>query len=281
MQLHNRESLNLRSMVCLQAEMDRYGKGMEIKRMKRRTISGAAVLLAITFMTGCGNAIPELNDQQQELVVEYAAGMALKYDVNRESKLVELTLEQEETDPAPADETPEQEAVPDTEKAGEADTNEDQQQEALPDVAVIDNTQSTSIEAFLNLDSVTFTYTGCETYDFYPDQNQEEFYFVMNATQGNKLLVLKFMAENISGTEAVLDMNQSETRYKLMVNGERKNALTTMLLNDLAYYQGTIAPGESVELVLVCEVSSEQAEMTPTLELTMKNVENTATISLN
>lgn len=84
MQLHNRESLNLRSMVCLQAEMDRYGKGMEIKRMKRRTISGAAVLLAITFMTGCGNAIPELNDQQQELVVEYAAGMALKYDVNRE-----------------------------------------------------------------------------------------------------------------------------------------------------------------------------------------------------
>jgi len=280
-QLHNRESLNLRSMVCLQAEMDRYGKGMEIKRMKRRTISGAAVLLAITFMTGCGNAIPELNDQQQELVVEYAAGMALKYDVNRESKLVELTLEQEETDPAPADETPEQEAVPDTEKAGEADTNEDQQQEALPDVAVIDNTQSTSIEAFLNLDSVTFTYTGCETYDFYPDQNQEEFYFVMNATQGNKLLVLKFMAENISGTEAVLDMNQSETRYTLMVNGERKNALTTMLLNDLAYYQGTIAPGESVELVLVCEVSSEQAEMTPTLELTMKNVENTATISLN
>ena len=280
MQLHNRESLNLRSMVCLQAEMDRYGKGMEIKRMKRRTISGAAVLLAITFMTGCGNAIPELNDQQQELVVEYAAGMALKYDVNRESKLVELTLEQE-TDPAPADETPEQEAVPDTEKAGEADTNEDQQQEALPDVAVIDNTQSTSIEAFLNLDSVTFTYTGCETYDFYPDQNQEEFYFVMNATQGNKLLVLKFMAENISGTEAVLDMNQSETRYTLMVNGERKNALTTMLLNDLAYYQGTIAPGESVELVLVCEVSSEQAEMTPTLELTMKNVENTATISLN
>ncbi|GFI02688.1 hypothetical protein IMSAGC005_01519 [Lachnospiraceae bacterium] len=239
------------------------------------------MLLAITFMTGCGNAIPELNDQQQELVVEYAAGMALKYDVNRESKLVELTLEQEETDPAPADETPEQEAVPDTEKAGEADTNEDQQQEALPDVAVIDNTQSTSIEAFLNLDSVTFTYTGCETYDFYPDQNQEEFYFVMNATQGNKLLVLKFMAENISGTEAVLDMNQSETRYTLMVNGERKNALTTMLLNDLAYYQGTIAPGESVELVLVCEVSSEQAEMTPTLELTMKNVENTATISLN
>lgn len=260
--------------------MNRYEKGMETKGMKRKVIGGAAALLAITIMTGCGNAIPELNDQQQELVVEYAAGMALKYDVNRESKLVELTLEQEA--PAPEEEAPVQEADTDTENAETAAPDTDQPDEALPDVTVIDNTQSTSIEAFLNMDAVTFTYTGCETYDFYPDETlEEEFYFVMNATQGNKLLVLKFMAENVSGADAVLDMNQSETRYTLTVNGERKNALTTMLLNDLAHYQGTIAPGESVELVLVCEVPNDQAEMTPALELTMKNVDNSATISLN
>ncbi|MDE5908146.1 MAG: hypothetical protein K2H52_05315 [Lachnospiraceae bacterium] len=250
--------------------------------MKRKAISGVTALLAVALMTGCGNAIPELNDQQQELVVEYAAEMALKYDVNRESKLVELTLEQDAAPSAPTEEGAEKETADEKENTDAPDTEAGQQEEALPDVTVIDHTQSASIEEFLNLDSVKFTYTGCEAYDFYPDQNQEEeFYFVMNATQGNKLLVLKFMAENISGEEAVLDLNQSQTRYTLNVNGERKNALTTMLLNDLAYYQGTIAPGESVELVLVCEVPSEQAEITPTLELTMKNVENNATISLN
>lgn len=250
--------------------------------MKRKAIGSVSALLVITLMTGCGNAIPELNDQQQQLVVEYAAGVALKYDVNRESKLVELTLEQDAAPSALVEEVPEEAAEAEKENTDATDTDADQQEEALPDVEVIDHTQSASIEEFLNLDSVKFTYTGCATYDFYPDQNQEdEFYFVMNATQGNKLLVLKFTVENISGAEAVLDMAQSETRYTLTVNGERKNALTTMLLNDLAYYQGTIAPGESIELVLVCEVPIDQAEMVPTLELTMKNVENTATISLN
>ena len=63
------------------------------------------------------------------------------------------------------------------------------------------------------------------------------------------------------------------------VNGEEKNALTTLLLNDLAYYQGTLAPGENVELVLICEIPAEQAEVITSLALTMKNDE-TATISL-
>lgn len=256
-----------------------YGKGIGIK-MKRQVISSAVILLTAALATGCGNAIPSLNDQQQELVVEYAAGIVRKYDQNHESKLVELTLEQEAEMTAPEEEIPEN---PTTDEKENADM--DQQEEALEEVTVIDNTQEladVSIESFLNLDSVKITYTGCETYDFYPEEGEEdELYFVMNATEGNKLLVLKFLTENISGAETTLDIGQSETRFTLMVNGERKNALTTMLLNELAHYQGTLAPGESTELVLICEIANEQADATPTLELTLKSVDDIATISLN
>ncbi|MBD5548565.1 MAG: hypothetical protein HDQ97_14440 [Lachnospiraceae bacterium] len=248
--------------------------------MKRQVIGSAAALLTAALATGCGNTIPNLSDQQQELVVEYAAGIVLKYDQNYESKLVELTLEQETEMTAPEEEVSEN---PVTDEKESADAQ--QQEDALEDVTVIDNTQEqedVSIESFLNLDSVKITYAGCEAYDFYPEQGEEEeFYFVMNATEGNKLLVLKFLTENISGAETSLDIGQSETRFTLMVNGERKNALTTMLLNELAYYQGTLAPGESTELVLICEIPDEQADATPTLELTMKSVDDIATISLN
>ena len=53
-----------------------------------------------------------------------------------------------------------------------------------------------------------------------------------------------------------------------------------MLLNDLAYYNGMLAAGESAELVLICEVPVEQSENISSLALVLKNVDNEATISL-
>ena len=103
----------------------------------------------------------------------------------------------------------------------------------------------------------------------------------MSATEGSKLLVLKFLVNNISGEEIELDMTKGQTRYKVNIDGMEENTLTTMLLDDMAYYSGTLAAGESVELVLVCEVPDEKATEIGTLQLKMKNVDNSATISLN
>lgn len=64
-------------------------------KMKKKVTGAAAVLLSAAITAGCGNEIPELNEQQQELVVEYATSQLLKYDANHEEKLVELTLEEE------------------------------------------------------------------------------------------------------------------------------------------------------------------------------------------
>lgn len=240
--------------------------------MKRKVMGGAVVLLSAILMAGCGNAIPEMSGQQQALFVEYTVGKVLKYDKNREGKLTELTLEEEIEEEKPA-------ADPDE----TIDIEEDAQEEAsAEEVTVIDNTDivisDITMEEFLKLNSVRITYTGYETADSYPAQ-EGELYFAMDATSGNKLLVLKFLTENISGAETSLDIAQSNTRFKIIVNGEEKNALTTLLLNDLAYYQGTLAPGESTELVLICEIPAEESNGITSLALTMKNDE-TATISL-
>ncbi len=242
----------------------------------RKKITGIVILISITaFAAGCGNKIPEMTEQQQELIVEYAAGTVLKYDKNYESKLVELTLE----------ETVESEPV----KEEEAPDSENEEEEVVngagEEVTVIDNTEAVttvaSIEEFLQIDSVAITYTGYETCDMYPENTESsELYFFMNATQGNKLLVLKFNIENFSDAEKEVNIAQSNVRFKVSVDGVEKNALTTMLLNDLAYYNGMLAAGESAELVLVCEVPVEQSENISSLALVLKNVDNEATISL-
>ncbi len=238
--------------------------------MKKKIIFGMVVLLSATTMAGCGNAIPEMSEQQRELVVEYAVGVLLKHDWNYGTRLVDFSKVQE-SDP--------EEMSPESGGEQEAAQAQEETEPDVSDVEVVDNTGYASIEDFLKSDPVHFTYTGYETVDFYPDEG-EGIYFMMNATEGNKLLVLKFQAENPSGAETALDIAQSETRFKIVVDGERKNAMTTMLSNDLAYYQGTLAAGESRELVLICEIPEEQATALSSLEIFMRNADGTATIPL-
>lgn len=258
--------------------------------MRKSGMRGAAVLLMGVFLTGCGNAIPEMTQEEQALVVEYAANELLKYDTGYETR---LTLEELSREPledavqeAAEEKVPEEEmeaskSAEDGSKAASEDKGG-----SLPDeVEVIDNTAGEavldiSMEEFLKLEGAELTYTGCEVTDSYPSEKKEdEFFFFMSATEGKKLLVLKFELTNISDGELALDMAKTDTRYKIIADGEEKNALTTLLLNDLAYYQGTVEPGQSVELVLVGEVS--EGEKAESLQLKMKSVDNSATISLN
>lgn len=244
--------------------------------MRMKNVKLILLALTLIIMTGCGNNIPELTAEQQDLVVEYAAGTLLKYDKGHTDRLLGLS---------------ELEAIEEKRNAMEkeitAASEEKKEDAAEQEVTVIDHTQEigetiSSIEDFLQIEQITFNYAGYEITDDYPNQEQgEELFFVINATTGKKLLVLKFRAENLSETDAELDMNQKEVRFKIVIDGEEKNTLTTMLLNDMRYYKGVIGAGESRELVLVTEVPEEKAQTISELKLLMKNVDDTKTISLN
>lgn len=244
--------------------------------MKKGWIIGLPLIMTGIWLAGCGNAIPEMTMEQQELVVEFAASELLKYDVNYQSKLTAPEPEQqpeEEQGEQPKEPLIEEETLP---EEIIADT----------DVTIVDNTgtveaQNISIADFLDLTGVEISYAGYETVDTYPEGEAKEAYFFMSATEGNKLLVLRFSALNVSGEELSIDLAKSQTRYKIILNGTEKNALTTMLLNDMAYYQGTLAANESIELVLLCEIQDDQTEFIDTLQLKIKSVDDSATISLN
>lgn len=252
--------------------------------MKKSWIKILTISVVGILLSGCGNAIPEMTPQQQELVAEFAASELLKFDKSNTTRLVPLEMLQEEEEINQGDSAvlDEKEEIP-VEGMKE---NDESGEEGIPadDATVIDQTQEAmpeSVDEFLGLTGISITYTGYELADSYPPEAADEVYFFMSATENNKLLVLKFQVENTSGEEAELNFAHGQTRYKIVVNGLEQNALTTMLLNDMAYYEGTLTAGENIELVLVGEVSNEQADQITSLELTMKSVDDTATISLN
>lgn len=231
----------------------------------------------IVSLCGCGNAIPNLSEEQEALVVEYASTAVLKHDANYQGKLVDLsTITNEEEVPpeeitqAPVEETniPE-EPAPVQEPQPEADSAAQQEEEV-----------QVNAEQILGLQNVSLICSGYEVDEFYP-KNGNEIYFVMNATPGNNLLVVKFTLKNLLNEEQDIQIQPGTVRVKINLNGEEKNALTTMLLNDLATYQGTLGPDEETELVVVGEYPVEELQTIDALSVKLKNESSEVILNCN
>lgn len=232
----------------------------------RRKITIACLLAALVMLTGCvgANKIPELSEEEEALVVEYAASTLLKYDTKYAEKLTEIPVEEpaEEVLPmAEGDMTQASDNAADMTQNPEEANAVTEQPTQEPEV---------SVESILGLQDVEVTYKEYEVDDFYPN-NGDDIYFVMNATDGCQLLVLKFELKNLSEQEQEVSVAPGTVRMKIVLNGSEKNALTTMLLNDLATYQGTLAPQESTELVVVGEYKAEELQNIDSLELKLKS----------
>lgn len=248
---------------------------MKNKKMRPFIIFLAGTLLV--SLSGCGNTIPALSEEQEALVVEYASTAVLKHDANYQGKLVDLsTLSNEE-------ETPEEETTQEPVEEADIPKEPEQMQEPQQDVLSAEQAEAeiqADAEQILGLQDVSLTYSGYEVDEFYP-KNGNEIYFVMNATPGNNLLVVKFTLRNLLNEEQNIQIQPGTVRVKIIMNGEEKNALTTMLLNDLATYQGTLGPNEETELVVVGEYPAENLQTIDSLRVKLKNESGEVILNCN
>lgn len=217
-----------------------------------------AVLCGITaaiLMTGCGSDMPDLTEEETEIISEYAVDVLLKYDRVHSGRLMDMSeYEEEESKKA------EREAAASAQEMTEEEAPEERTED---DTKVIDASQDTAvaaepstIEEFYGIQNITFQYTGYELVQSYPAATEgEDVFFAMDATEGAQLLVLKFTASNGSAVDQTLDMIGIGAKFKVSVNGASgENMLSTMLLNDLQAYRDVIPAGASTELVSIVEV---------------------------
>lgn len=221
---------------------------MSIIKSKCRAAALAAGLIVAVSITGCAeNQIPDLSDEHLEAMRNYVAATVMKYNMGRKSRLVDLS---KYTDP---EELPD--AVPDA----------SQGMDPVEDTPIMDSPsggqgasgedRAYRMEEVLGLpEGVVISFLGQKTYDYYPEDGDEAG-FGLSASEGKKLLVLSFSLENTGEQEQEVDLNFPELRFYITVNGEyTRRAMTTILLNDLFTYSGTLEAGGSAETVLVFEV---------------------------
>lgn len=250
--------------------------------MKKKLVVMLCIMTMTLSLSGCGNAIPDMSEEESAMITEYAAGLLLKYDKNYSSRLVEeKTLEKteevsEEVSEENVEKTEEQIAADEpTVSENQTVVTESQNQDGVSAENV-----SANIGSFLELGSIQVDYQGYEILDSYSEGSEEELAFAMDASEGAKLVVVKFSLTNTGTEEAVCDILSKSPRFRINYGAATKTTLVTMLADDLSTLNTTIPAGETIPAVLVIEVKAEEAETITGLSLNIKYNENSISTTL-
>lgn len=250
--------------------------------MEKKIINCVLVSMTMILLAGCGNKIPEMDDTSRKMVVEYAADVVREHDLRRAARLMEVdelqaALEEEARMEAVFTKDYSAEIKEKTDHSEEkVSNNEEKENNSGSDEAEVVEIPLSEALAFTDTD---ITYEGYEVVKSYP-QDSDNIYFTMDATAGNELVVLKFYITNTAQSDKTYDILSQNVHFKIIVDGESKNALTTMLINDLSNYIGTIPSGTTEQLVLACELPEEKAQSITEVALSMKNSDGTVAIAL-
>lgn len=231
---------------------------------KRKSIFGVA-LAGLLLLTGCGSTLPEMTAEQEDKIVEYAAGLIMRHTNDYESRLVDLSLY---ANPTEEDKTVE----PEKEETGKMDE--------VADTETVDVVEggTMTLEQVLLPEGMELTYVGCRVTGSYPDGAGSDPFFALDATEGKNLLVMQFVIKNNSGQEAEIDIFSQLPKSTLVINGtETVGILSTMLLDDLSTFIGSLTDGGDVALVLIAETDCQTTEGVSTLKLTVKTKVGNAT----
>lgn len=230
--------------------------------MKKRLLLFLILICASFVLTGCvdvGNF--ELTEEQESEIVDYSSTLLLKYNKNTSSRIVDTSAKRllmarvEEYKKNLSNATKEQ---------GIADGNEGEASDGKDGGVSSENAAvgEQNIARALHLpDGIEIVYAGRESCSSYPYDGSSDGFFAMDATMGNELVVFHFDIINTSDSDKECNILDVGPMYRMIINdNDRQNALTTLLLDDMATINETIEAGGGRNAVVILEQPSGYSE---------------------
>lgn len=239
---------------------------MKIKNVKKIIIVGAVSCL----LMGCGNAIPELTEEEASLIATYAADVVLESSKESSSRLIDT-----EEEAARRDELSEK--IEELKKKQAEEEEEETEESGQPEYSTASGVQRVeNIADFIGLDGFQVSYDGYEIEKSYAADKEEEWEPTFDASSGKNLLVIKLNVTNMTDVPVVADVLSKDMMFSIRGdNGVNGMAYVTMLLNDFSSAQDEIGAGESKQYVLITQIDESITEV-GSLSLHMKKGDETA-----
>ena len=240
-----------------------------IKKILKRVMYILLCTCITTQLIACGlMASPNIREEDENLVAEYAAGVLLKYSAKERGGFAELKPEKVSEEPEeniPDNSEPEVAEVISSEPE-EPDTEAETVVSSVTDMSMV--TKGSSIADAIGIPGFDINYTGYEVADVYPPNRENALSFSMQAAAGKKLLVVHFDVLNQTNEDKMCDVLGCNVKFRVLINEEQRiNEQMTILLNDLKSYSDTIPAGNKVDTVLVFEIDDNISESINSLAL--------------
>ncbi|MDE6435482.1 MAG: DUF4352 domain-containing protein [Lachnospiraceae bacterium] len=228
-----------------------------LKKMKGFLVG----ILCCVMLTGCNDVI-DLTEEQSTMIAEYAAGLLLKYDLNYEDRIAEGMQEAK---------TEEGSAETEEEAATEEETEEPEKgvSEKKPvEVEEVSVGTEHDIAKIVGIEGASITFKDYQVMDQYPTTDGDDESIYLEASNGYKLLVVRFNVTNT--TEDVVDISllDSSIDYRIVCNGSKAaDPMLTILMDDLGTLETSVKPDEDQEAVLIFQISENIKDTLDTIEL--------------
>lgn len=223
------------------------------KWIKRKSFMGAMLLTGALMLTGCGEEPYELQDNEREIIVNYAAHILAKYNVKQPEGYQYVYPQPEESE-----KTQEQEAKSEDTKEQQSDGDSTEQTQGNSSSDGKDESSVTLSEA-LGLKGVQAVYTGAELTDQYNS-------IIPNA--GKKLLILHVTLQNQTNKARACDILSMLPVFRATVNGTQKTtAELSILPENLSTWEEKIPAGESADTIILFQVDADEVTSVDRLEM--------------
>ncbi len=211
----------------------------------KKTLIAVLVLVAVS-LSGCLQ-YPELTEEQEDQIAQYAAGVLLKHDKLYMEKLVTATPTPEATPtptPTPSPTatptpTPGPTGEPEPTKGGSGKGNE----KALAELKEV-----------IGVDGIELTYEGYEIYESY---KADDYVSIEPSSHDKLLMIIKMGVHNKTDAPITLKLADKNLEYRLYEDAGSDKYLVpkwSVLLNDFTTLDTVIEAGKTFDSVLVFEV---------------------------
>jgi hypothetical protein len=227
--------------------------------MKNRFRLLATVSAVSLLLGGCGTPLYTLTDDEENLIVSYAAYALAESNVYQEDGMTNAQLPAEE-------ETQEQQVV----SSESTDTSEQENSEAsssatTESTGVNQNEETVSLAAAIGQGSgLSVSYKGYQVQDSYQEVN----YYAVDPDVGKRLVVMKFKIKNPTDQDIELDTVSLDNTFYASFDGEDSIKETVSFgAQSLSFYDGVIKAGKSKTAVLLFQLPEEEADQFSTVDL--------------
>jgi hypothetical protein len=226
------------------------------------------------MLTGCGEEPWELTDNEQDIIVNYAAHIVAKYNVKEPEGYTYVYQADEEEDAEETAESDETQTAEDETQSAEAETEEaaesDEQDASADGAAEAEPAQTVSLSEALGLTDIQAVYTGAQITDNYDSVVPES---------GKELMILHVTLQNSTDEEQPCDLMSALPVFRATVNGTvETTAELTILTENLATWETPIAAGASEDAVILFQVDAGSVSQVEQLSMDVTADGKTSTV---